>query len=216
MKKFLFVALFVIAGTLACDAQLVTSRMSTKEKGNNLNSFNFIYSPTTFHANGAEDLKLNSLSLNFNQGVPFGPVTPMYFEWGLTFDTSFGTYASRGVSISDLLMSLRAPLGLMGKIQIPNTNFSIMPFGGFDAIIYLLGSETFSYSGHKETLSLFNASQLGVKLNRFNIDWHIGLKAAVNKFQFGFSYEGPILGLYSQNGSKINISQFNLFIGLLF
>lgn len=78
MKKILFIALFVMAGTLACNAQLVTSRMSTKEK----------------HHNFWMDINLGSSKISlkdsnekgvsaFNPGLSFHLSCPInnYFGW---------------------------------------------------------------------------------------------------------------------------------------
>ena len=168
---------------------------------------------------------LNGIGLSWTNANALSSAVPLYIQYGVSGQYSFtneqqkiGSWSS---STKIHFLSFKAPVELTYRLLIPGSRFYVAPYAEVDAAVYALGRINSSYRGdsasESSTIDVFTqTSEYGDKLNRFNLDWHAGIKLFFNRFLVGASYEGPIIGLYRKNEVKIHTSQVNLSIGLAF
>lgn len=236
MKKILLVCVLAMCA-LTSSAQFMNSsqgvRKSSGVQSNEaprvINSVKFTYSPMTMDGGNffedKDEMELNGLSLAWTQSRAILQNLPLYVEYGLGLQYSFKTdsqkigdeYDSYNYKFSLNALSIKVPVGIMYRLQIPQTGVAIMPYAGFDFGCYALGKYKVevSYEGEtdEEEVDMFNEEEVGA--NRFICDWHIGAKLAFNKFFVGVAYEGPIAKLYDEE-IEIKMSQVNISVGINF
>ena len=168
--------------------------------------------------------EMELLSLAWTQSRAILQNLPLYVEYGLGLQYSFKADSQKiedeySYNCKFLLnaLSIKVPVGIMYRLQIPQTGVAIMPYAGFDFGCYALGKYKVevSYEGETdgEEVDMFNEEEGGA--NRFICDWHIGAKLAFNKFFVGVAYEGPIAKLYDEE-IEIKMSQVNISVGINF
>lgn len=181
----------------------------------------------TTEANEKESATLNGVSLSWTNANALSTVVPLYIQYGLTAQYSFRSDYSKSVaflyssSMKLHFLSFKAPVELTYRFLIPGSKFYVAPYTGVDVVVYALGRRTTSYSDEitteSSTIDVFtNAAEYGDKLNRFNLDWHAGMKLFFNKFFVGGAYEGPIVGFYKKDQVKMNTNQVNICLGFVF
>ena len=200
-------------------------------------TFSFAYNPVTPNSICNREYgidKMDAFSLAWNEATRITKFKPMYLGYGLgvqySFDKDVFTKDYTGkdgssfqnVKHEDYLrfITAKVPVELLFRIGIPNTNIAVVPFGGFDALLHVVGKKMLSVDlgpeYGSEFTNLFNQEEFPLPLRRFNVDWHIGMKLMFNRFLIGASYEAPIIPLYKGDDMKISSNQLNLSIGMAF
>ena len=215
MKK-----LFLITAMLLASYTLVSAQFMND--GHPSHSSSFSSSPSSFGTISAsynimklnesidsESAKktINGLSMAWTNANILSSNTPIYIDYGLGVQYSFKD--ENKVKIN--FLSAKVPLSLLYRFEIPNSKIAIAPYAGLDAVVYILGKS----KGNGIEIDLFK-DQGGEKLNRFNLDWHIGARFLISKLYLGVGYEGPIVGFYNKDGYKLNSSQVNISLGIAF
>ena len=176
-------------------------------------------------ADEKESATLNGVGLSWTNANALSTAVPIYIQYGLTAQYSFRNDQSKVGSLSAStrvhFLSFKAPVELTYRIRIPGSKFYVAPYAGVDAVIYALGRSSTSYSddssSESATIDVFTQEgEHGEKLNRFNFDWHAGMRLFFNKFFVGGAYEGPIIGFYKKDNIKINTNQVNISLGFVF
>lgn len=217
MKKLFSISIALFAFCAMASAQFMNGGSSSKSSTSFSDSFRTLsvsYNAMNFkmlYDGKSETSSMTGLSLTWTNANAISSATPLYFEYGL--GAQFSSRSEDHTTIN--FLSAKVPLSVLYRFEVPGTNFAIAPYAGFDAVCYFMGKEKYSYDGHTEEYDIFKDDR-DPKLNRFNIDWHIGAKVLFNKVFVGFAYEGPILGFYSKDGLKVNSNQVNISIGLVF
>lgn len=136
------------------------------------------------------------------------------------------------------MLSAKVPVSLMYAINIPNTPVTLIPFAGIDFRYNVLGKLNINYNLSQEAeelleytygknwqyetglidnaYNLFSKNDMGGTRNtwnRFQIGWHIGLKARFGKnFLAGVSYGTDFSEIYN----KASVSTTSINIGYAF
>lgn len=233
MKKLLLAGAFMLMASVAANAQFMTSSstgngLKTSTVSNlsadlpsQYGSIKFTYSPVNTVMKVDDDKEtedgMNALGFGWtNANIISG--TPAYFEYGLGVKWMFEkdtekVYGEKYTTRTDFI-TMKLPVGLACRINIPNTKVTLVPAAGFDFLLHLSGQSTVKYDGEKESTNLFGDDS---DFRRFNIDWHIGGKIVFdNCFFIGAEYEGPVRPLYKEDDTKMYFSMANLSIGLEF
>lgn len=231
MKKFILITILSLI-CVASSAQFMNystsefSRKSAAAPSNHFGSIWFSYHPITltFQEPGYSDKEtLHGISAFWTNANELGNIS-LFVEYGLGVQYAFNNERGGGTgetitwSTTNNLVSLRAPLRLLYKFDIPGTSISISPFTGFDFIVHLLWSQKQKVGTSVSTSDFFEyaKNELGEGLNRFNMDWHFGARVMFGHFFLSAGYEVPLVGLYSKNSAKIHFSQANLSLGFTF
>lgn len=186
------------------------------------------YHPMSLVISAADEKQsgtLDGIGLSWTNANALSSVVPLYIQYGVSGQYSFTNEQQKIDSWSSStkihFLSFKAPVELTYRLLIPGSRFYVAPYAGVDAVVYALGRITSSFHGdsniESSTIDVFTQTSVyGDKFNRFNLDWHAGIKLFFNRFLIGASYEGPVIGLYRKNEVKINTSQVNLCIGFVF
>ena len=227
MKTKFFLTAALVAMSLSASAQFTDNSASTSSASSVGNAsgwgyFYVEYNPLTIKVDekGSDDESLSAFSLGYNQAFPVSQGAPLFIETGLGL-----MYATKSDfdDIDDLdfsMFSAKIPVNLMYAFQLPNSDISIIPFGG----ITLRGniSGKFTYKGGKKDkeYDVFDKKDMddmgmldGKAWNRLQVGWQIGLKARLGSyFLVGVSYGNDM----SEIAKKTTISTTSLTVGYTF
>lgn len=238
MKKMIFmVAAFILMGATA-SAQFTTSgggRRSVSTSSSvesKFGTFSVSYNPVKFKATEDDDTStrdFHGISATWTDAYSVVPNVPVYFEWGIGAQWSFkndsdsegsGDYKVE-YKESTNFVSIKLPVSLMYKFDVPQTNFSVLPYAGLNLSGYVLGKEKYTAkmkeTSESEDFSYFDKEDMGdEQYNRFVVGWHIGARLFINNLLIGIAYEGPVSNLYKEDDFKINTNQINISLGIKF
>jgi hypothetical protein len=236
MKKFFFVAvaaLFVFCATAS--AQFVNSNSSQRTSHASydvesvFNTFDLTYSPLTLKSSedgDAETQDFNAISLNWNQARLLTSNLPIYLTYGAGLQYAWKTDSENEDNYSYRktisFLTIKVPVNVMYNFNIPNTSVNLMPYVGLNLQGHILGQNKYSYEYDGETesesYSFFSKDDMGedAVFNRIVLGWQIGAKVSFNKYFFGVAYQGPVTNLYKEDDFKINYSQVNVSLGIMF
>ena len=162
------------------------------------------WNPSTFHSDlhfrGDVDGKsFTGLSIGYSQAFNVLAGKPLFVEAGVGMQYSFCHYEREGgwtddggqYDESDLklsLLSVKVPINLLYKFDIPNTSISLLPFVGLSARLNIIGNA----NDRGDNKNLFDKEEIdwdGEGGKRFQLGWNIGLKACLQqKYILGISY----------------------------
>lgn len=227
MKKLLFSVCAFIMISVAASAQYVASSSNAATGGSSQSSaakfgtFGITYSPTTLNSiegNSSSSEEMQSVSLTWTKADALHPVQPVYLEYGLGAQWTFQNDDDDDVNVSTNFIGLKIPVNILYKYDVPQTNFSIMPYAGLNLTGYVLGSTSAKSGDDKFSLSYFSKDDMGEdKFNRITVGWQVGARVRINNSLFvGIAYEGPITHLYKEGDYKINFNHINISLGLEF
>lgn len=193
-KKLFFVFAYMAILVLNASAQFSNS-------GNNSipvndykgwNTIFFEWNPSSFVYTGKEDVddvNFNGFSFGYNRAISLISSVPLFLETGIAVQFSLHkedeskSYYKLSEKLS--LVSLKVPVNLMYKVNLPNSSISFVPFAGFTIRGNVWGEDYYKakYDGNSESVSLdlFDKDDMN-KLNsntwkRIQIGWQVGLKA---------------------------------------
>lgn len=218
--------------SVSASAQFMQSNGGSKAKASVEDVFNTVdltYSPVTMKASydgdsATEDL--NGLSLNWAQARLLTDQLPVYLQYGAGVqftwktDTSSDDYYDVKVKNTTTFLTVKVPVNVLYNFAIPNTNLSVMPYVGLNAQIHVLGQSktTTTYEDEKETskMSYFSKDDMEDPYKRFVLGWQIGAMVSYEKYFVGIGYNGPVTSLYKNGDFKIQTSQVNISLGIMF
>ncbi len=160
------------------------------------------WNPSSFlnDAKDADNQSFTGLSLGYSRAFSVMSSHPLFVEAGLGLQYSFYKESLyEGYDDGDEIFnmfSLKLPVNLIYKFEIPNSSVSIMPFLGL-ALRFNLSANSKSeyndgYYASTEKFNLFDKDDMGSSKetwNRFQIGWQIGTKVGIGKnFILGLSY----------------------------
>lgn len=233
MKKSIFLAAvaFMLMSVTA-SAQFMQSNGGSKAKASVEDVFNTVdltYSPVTMKASYDGDSTtddLNGLSLNWAQARLLTDQLPVYLQYGAGVqftwktDTRSDDYYDMKVKNTTTFLTVKVPVNVLYNFAIPNTNLSVMPYLGLNAQVHVLGQSktTTTYEDEKETskISYFSKDDMEDPYNRFVLGWQIGAMVSYDKYFVGIGYNGPVTSLYKNGDLKIQTSQVNISLGIMF
>ena len=231
MKKSIFLAAVAfMLMSVSASAQFMQSNGGSKAKASVEDVFNTVdltYSPVTMKATmGGSSLTedYNGISLNWSQARLMTDKLPIYLQYGAGAQFSWYTDSSSSdyydVKTTTSFLTVKVPVNVLYNFAIPNTALSVMPYVGLNAQIHVLGQSktTTTYEDDKETskMSYFSKDDTENPYNRFVIGWQIGAMVSFNKYFVGIGYNGPVTSLYKNGDFKIQTSQVNISLGIMF
>ena len=216
--------------SISASAQFMQSNGGSKAKASVEDVFNTVdltYSPVTMKASydgeSATD-DFNGLSLNWAQARLLTDQLPVYLQYGAGVQFTWKTDSSEqydvNVKNTTTFLTVKVPVNVLYNFAIPNTALSVMPYVGLNAQVHVLGQSktTQEYDGEKETskFSYFSKDDMEDPYNRFVLGWQIGAMVSFDKYFVGIGYTGPVTNLYKNGDYKINTSQVNISLGIMF
>lgn len=190
---------------------MVTNVFAQSEIGiNNWNTVWAEWNPSTFSVDqkDADNQSFTGLSLGYSHAFSLSLTTPLFVEVGLggqyshyenewyeeeILDWGDGPFShmSRRDNILDM-WSLKAPINFLYRFDIPNSPVSLLPFVGVN-LRYNISGEMEDYNGYSsQERDVFDSEEMGGSnntYNRFQLGWHIGMKANFLKhIMVGLSY----------------------------
>ena len=162
------------------------------------------WNPSTFliDVKNADNQSFTGLSLGYSRAFSVMSSHPLFVEAGLGLQYSFynedmnDDYGYDDGDIKFNMFSLKAPINLIYKFEIPNTSISIMPFLGVSLRFNLSATLKEEYDdgvySSSDKYNLFDKDDMGSSKetwNRFQIGWQVGSKVGIGKnFILGLSY----------------------------
>ena len=216
--------------SVSASAQFMQSNGGSKAKASVEDVFNTVdltYSPVTMKATmGGSSLTedYNGISLNWSQARLMTDKLPIYLQYGAGAQFSWYTDSSSSdyydVKTTTSFLTVKVPVNVLYNFAIPNTNLSVMPYLGLNAQVHVLGQSKTSqeYDGETQTFKVnyFSKDDMEDPYNRFVLGWQIGAMVSYDKYFVGIGYNGPVTSLYKNGDLKIQTSQVNISLGIMF
>ena len=217
--------------SVSASAQFMQSNAGSKAKVSVEDVFNTVdltYSPITMKSTmGGSSLTedYNGISLNWSQARLMTDKLPIYLQYGAGAQFSWYTdsisYDDSNVKTTTTFLTVKVPVNVLYNFAIPNTNLSVMPYLGLNAQIHVLGQSKTSqeYDGETQTVKTNFFSKDDMEdhpYNRFVLGWQIGAMVSFDKYFVGIGYNGPVTNLYEYDDAKIQNSQVNISLGIMF
>lgn len=205
MKKIYFV---LVAAALMMFGTPAKAQLGFGDKLSDL--VEVTYSPSVLNVNVMGlDLKYSmpTFGVTFYEVRSLHSTLPLYFQYGFGFQYSKADIESFGDDIK--LVTSTIPISVMYELQVPSTNLLLYPYAGINLIDHIVGKS--------DGQDIFDDDFMeGDSMGRFCMGWQIGARLVHDRYSFSFCYEGPLTGLYNEDGMKIGISQYNISLGISF
>ena len=242
IKFFAVAAMMAIATSASAQfstAQSSSSSSTTNTDG--WSSFWVEWNPSTlkYDKKGLDDSSVSGFSIGYSQAFSNAASTPLFVEAGLGVQYTFSTLDLEDDDDTVLnslfwmclanddhgnfdedddedptfnMFSVKVPVNLIYKFDLPNSTVSLMPFVGAVARYNL--SAQMSYD--KQDYDIFDKKDVGsskATAKRFQMGWQIGLKARLGEsFIAGVSYGSD----FSEISKDVKVSTTTLSIGYTF
>ena len=237
MKKSIFLAAVAfMLMSVSASAQFMQSNGGSKAKASVEDVFNTVdltYSPITEKTtigDRSSTTDYNGISLNWSQARLMTDKLPIYLQYGAGAQFSWYTDSSSNdyynVKTTTSFLTVKVPVNVLYNFAIPNTNLSVMPYLGLNAQVHVLGQQkttTEEYDGDKDTFKVnyfskddMEESPYKKPFNRFVLGWQIGAMVSYDKYFVGIGYNGPVTSLFKDGDYKIQASQVNISLGIMF
>lgn len=167
------------------------------------------YNPVSlaFDDDDYDDVSFNGFSFGYNHAFSVSKSIPLFVEAGVGLQYAtwsddvtlygydeYGDFIEADGEQKINLFSLKVPVSLMYKWDIPSSKVSLIPFLGVTMRYNLSGkrNDTADDYDYDEDLNLFDEDDMGDKdytWKRFQLGWQIGVNARIsNSFLLGVSY----------------------------
>lgn len=218
----IFAVAALVAVSTSASAQFSNGPSKSTSGAEGWSSLWVEWNPSTWNydVKNADDESFNAFSVGYSQAFNVAPGTPLFLEAGLGVQYSFKTLEDEDdyyyyYDDEDLKyngFSVRIPVNLIYKFDLPNSSVSLMPFVGVNARYNLSGKLSYG----DESRDLFDKKDMGSEKatwNRFQLGWNIGVKARLGgSFIAGVSYGKD----FSEIAKKTKISTTTVSIGYAF
>ena len=200
------------------------------------------YNPGTWKTDvkGMDDLSFSSFSLGYSHAFGVANTLPLYVEAGVGLQYYWNSedYGDEDYTetVKTHVLSVKVPVDLTYKFQIANSSVSILPYVGLNLRYNLSGKmkseysedddedyyapkrASYSYDDEDEEsdeLDLFDKKDMGKDevWKRFQIGWHVGVKAQFGKnFMAGVGYGSD----FSEITKKVKSGEWTIQLGYTF
>lgn len=217
MKK---IKLFATAALMAVgvNANAQFTNASSAGGGAVSDGWNTVYAeinPSTFSPKHGDSESFLGFSLGYSRTFGLSQNIPLFLEvgGGLQYSHKNYDYSIEGYkknldfSQSFNMISLKVPVNIAYKFDIPNSTVSIIPYTGFHFRFNIVGTTKNNFEGDwddlyeyerkeveeidGESINVFDKDDMGssdATWNRFQIGWHIGTNVTFGKFLVGVDY----------------------------
>ena len=170
------------------------------------------WNPSSFSPKHGDRESFTGLSLVYNNAQSLTSSVPLFLEWGIGAQYSFASDFMDMDDVSFSMLSAKAPFSLVYKFDIPNSSISLMPNAGLDFRVNLFAK----ISDDDDSINLFDKDDMGgsdYTWNRFQIGWHIGLKARFGEsFMLGAAYGAD----FSEIDEDVHVHTPSISLGFTF
>lgn len=219
MKKFVLAAT-IAALSLGASAQSSDAPASYSLAG--ISYDNTHLGGKNFEFGSKESMGLNGFGLEYTYGHRLSSTLPMYLEAGLKFNMGFGSVTEsdeeEDYKLSMQQMRFSLPISFAWRFNATE-NLAVTPYAGIDFRYNAMWrvKDEYESEGEKEEydwVSLFDKDKIGEDetWNRFQMGWHIGVRAEYNRVFLGLSYGTDFIHAfkYDEDGYKSHVSTGNL------
>ena len=223
MKKTRFFAVAaMLAVCTAASAQFTNTAAATPKAAASTygwGTFYVQYNPVKMSYKDDDDdaLSFKGFSVGYDHAFSVSKSLPLFVEAGLGLqyftykDEEDDEYYSFEDKIS--MLSLKVPVSLAYRWDIPGSKVSLMPFAGLTLRFNVTGKETMTYEedgdSEEEEVDLFDKDDVekyfgdeDYAWKRFQMGWQIGVKASISNFVLGVSYGGDFSEIAEDAKSK--------------
>lgn len=202
-------ALLAVATTASAQFTNSSSSSSSANVGSNegWSTFYVQYNPIKAHWEDDgedEDYSYNGITIGYNHAFSVSKSIPLFVEAGLGLQYAMYkdevyigyddvTYEDVNGDDKRNILSLKVPVSLMYKWNIPNAKVSLMPFLGLAMRFNLLANRSVTNDDYDfdEDYNMFDEDDMGEDntWSRFQVGWQIGVNAQFNNsWLVGVSY----------------------------
>lgn len=228
MKKFLLLGAIAMVA-FSVSAQRDNENNSSRIDREQLSSYNLIgVSYDNTHLGGKdygysdeESLSLNGFGLEYTHGFGLSRTLPMYLEIGLKWNMGFGAWEPDDYDYeknSYQMMRFNVPVSYAWRFAI-GENFSVTPYAGIDFRFNAMGRTKFELDDYEEDewVNLFDKDDMyGDTWNRFQMGWHVGVRAEYSHVFLGVNYGTDFIKAYSKHKSHVSTGNLNVSLGYRF
>lgn len=237
IKFFAVAAMMAIATSASAQFSTTQSSSTSTSDTDGWSAFSVEWNPCTlkYDIKNVDDQSATGFSVVYSQAFSIAPSTPLFLEAGLGVQyTTYSPddddddyyYSRKNASYDDYyygdddddddpqftMFSMKVPLNLLYKFDLPNGTVSLMPFVGAVARYNL----TAKMSVGKHDIDYFDKKDMGGEKytwKRFQLGWQLGIKARFGEnFIAGVSYGND----FSEICKKGKVSTTTLSIGYTF
>lgn len=224
MKKNLFLSLFLLY-VLTLNAQ------TTSFAGWNTITLSYDVPKIKVEGVGSETFDYG-LSLDYARAVSIANTAPLFVEGGVGLsyftEESINSYSATDITGSDTYLdyevavsvktsfvSMNIPVKFAYEFKL-NDEFSLIPYAGLYAKIYMLGQIDMEFDGEKQSVNLFSDNDMGLleaeTAKRFNYGYLCGAKLKINHFLMGVGYSCDMSEIFNNTKMK----SVNIYLGCIF
>lgn len=224
----LFATAVMMAVSMSASAQFTNGGSSSSSSTNNegWSTIWVEWNPSTlkFDAKNADNESFTGLSLGYSQAFSIIQSQPLFLEAGLGVQYSFKTMDGEDfgfdeddeVEVKFNMFSVKVPVNLLYKFDIPNSSVSLMPHIGANLRYNLSGKMKAEGEDDSEEVDLFDKDDMGsskATWKRFQIGWQAGVKARFGQnFLVGVSYGSD----FSEIAKKTKVGTTSITLGYTF
>lgn len=234
--------IFVVAAMLMSTTAFAQfTRNGSRNQSSTEDGWNSIYASYNMLKHSQEmfgfNKAYNGFSIGYDRAIGLASNIPLYIEIGGAIQ-----YAGQSVKDDDEdgyekttsnLLSVKVPVSVIYRLNISNSNWSIIPKFGFDGRFNVLGkgkstytyedyhsnkvTETYKYDmfkvGKKGEDGGLNDS--GNKCSRFQAGWHIGANVEYKSLLFGVTY-GTDMNAFCKDDNNVHFKTLAISVGRKF
>lgn len=226
--KFFAVAAMIAVSTGA-SAQFTNGGSSSASSSVNTDGWSTFWvewNPSSFNydVKNADDQSFTGLSLGYSQAFNIMQGKPLFLEAGFGVQYSFCTidegdddyyyyyYYDDDDDLKFNMFSVKVPLNLIYKFDLPNSSVAIMPYVGAN-LRYNISAKLERGDADAD---LFDKKDMGsdkATWNRFQLGWNVGAKVRFgNSFLVGLGYGKD----FSEIAKKTKVGTTTIAVGFLF
>lgn len=176
----------------------------------------------------------NGLGIEYDRGFSISKKLPMFVEVGAKVSFTFysKTFEEQSFSESEKynlsmnLIRFNIPVSYAYRFKL-NKKYSITPYAGLDLRFNLAANAKQKYeyfdrddqssSTTELSMNMFDEDDMGsYTFNRFQLGWHVGLRAEMNKFLLGLSCGTDFIPVMGYKGQNLNSFDLSLNLGVKF
>lgn len=165
-------------------------------------------------------------------GIPVVENLPLCVEAGIRFNYEYNKSEVNKTDYKTTFMTVGIPVNLTYRFEIANSGVRISPYAGINFKVHALGEQkytveephtttigagtrfettTTSTIKSKKTINIFDKDKNGgIKYNRFQMGWQVGVNLEFKKFYVSFGYGTDFIKIAE------NINTSNLTVGIGF